>query len=126
MKKLKQGDASRGPEGELVLFFGKQGNSTVECPVFGKEYGEEFGMGGLFFIFHLFFLTFFFFVERRMLVPCDFNSLKDEEQAWVCVQLCEVYASFIKRATMSTKDLLETFSLAHSALQSKDQKCICD
>jgi chemotaxis protein histidine kinase CheA len=50
MKKLKQGDASRGPEGELILFFGKQGNSTVECPVFGKEYDEEFGMGGLFFI----------------------------------------------------------------------------
>ncbi len=42
-KKLKQGDASRGPGGELVLFFGKQGNSIVECPVFGKDYDEEFG-----------------------------------------------------------------------------------
>jgi hypothetical protein len=117
MKKLKQGDASRGPEGKLVLFFGKQGNSTVECPVFGKEYGEEFGMGGLFFIFHLFFLTFFSFCRATDAGPVRFQLAERRGTSLgVCAALRDV-----RELHQATRDLLETFSLAHSALQSKDQ-----
>jgi hypothetical protein len=62
--------------------------------------------------------------DRRMLVPCDFNLLKEGEQVWVCMQPCELYASYIKRATAGTTDLWETFSTVHLTLQSEEQNVL--
>ncbi len=41
--KLRNGCVARGPDDELVFYTNKQGNTVVECPVFGKDRVEVFG-----------------------------------------------------------------------------------
>jgi hypothetical protein len=101
---LKSCDVARGPDNELVFYSGVQGKAVVECPVFGKDTVEAF--------------------RRDALAVCEFESLKDEEQQWVCAQLYDIYADQIKRARpKGTKDPLTNLMEVHSSL-SDDKRCI--
>ncbi len=112
---LKNYDMSHGPKGELVFYIGRQRTSIAECPVFGKEQDELFGKKVFL---AASFSTNMLFTDRKTLVPCDFDALKEEEQTWACVQLCQVYADHIKRATGGMDIPLEGVARAHSTLQS--------